>query len=461
MKEQGRKTMQITFEVPEAILQGLLKDVALPQMARVRYTMATPPPLPDLNAAMAVQLRRPDVRGQIKPGQRIAIGVGSRGIAHLRQLVAALVRELRALGAEPFIVPAMGSHGGATAEGQREVLAHLGVTEAAVGAPVLSDMATEEVGITPDGIAVRLDKHALGADGIVFIARIKPHTAFRGAYESGLAKMIAIGLGKQAGAAACHAAGFRDMARRVPALTQVALAKAPIRFGIAVLENAHDQPFKLLAVPADRILADEPDLLDEAKAAMPRVPFEQLDVLVIDQIGKNISGDGADPNITGRYPTPYASGGPQVTKQLVLDLTDETDGNGNGLGTADFTTVRAARKFDFGQTYPNGLTSTVVGPVGLPMVLPSDRHALAAALLTCNAVGRAPRLMRIANTLRLGEFAVSASLLDDVRADPRLEVIAGPGPLPFDPEGNLQDLGDPGATLTPTAPEAVTMHARR
>ena len=439
--------MRISIEVPDAVLHGLLDGVAIPEMARVRYTAPTPPAIPDVGGVVRAELRRPALRDLVRPGERIAVGVGSRGIARLAEIVAALVAGLKAAGAEPFVVPAMGSHGGASAGGQREVLAHLGVTEERVGAPVVSDMTTDEVGRTPDGIPVRLDRAALGADGIVFVARVKPHTAFRGAYESGLAKMIAIGLGKQSGAAACHAAGFGDMARRVPALAMVALERAPIRFGLAVLENAHDQPYKLVAVPARDILADEPALLDEAKAAMPRVPFEQLDVLVIDQIGKNVSGDGADPNITGRYPTPFASGGPQVAKQLVLDLTAETGGNANGIGTADFTTGRAAAKMDFGQTYPNGLTSTVVGPVSLPMILPTDRLALAAALLTCNAVGREPRLLRIANTLRLDEFAVSASLLDEVRRHPHLEVVAGPGAPAFDAAGDLLDLGDPGAAL--------------
>src|SRR6185295_11845295 len=172
-------------------------------------------------------------------------------------------------------------------------------------------------------------------------------------------------------------------------------------------ENALDQPYKIVAVPARQILAAEPGLLQEAKAAMPRIPFYQLDVLVIDQIGKDVSGDGADPNITGRYPTAFASGGPSVTKQVILDLTDETNGNANGIGTADFTTVRAASKMNFAATYPNGLTSTVVGPVAVPMILPDDRLAVAAAVLTCNAVGRGPRLLRIANTLRLSEFTVS------------------------------------------------------
>jgi hypothetical protein len=437
--------MQITFEIPDQILHSLLDGVPIPDMAHIRYSMQTPAPIGDMGAAVAAQLRRPQIRALFKPGQRIAIGVGSRGLGRLPEIVAALVAELRALGAQPFIIPAMGSHGGATASGQRDVLTHLGVTEARVGAPVISDMATDEVGRTADGIPVRLDRQALAADGIVFIGRVKPHTAFRGAYESGLAKMIAIGLGKQSGAAACHAAGFGDMARRVPALAAVAIARAPIRFGLAVLENAHDLPYKVVAVPADRIFAEEPALLDEAKTAMPRIPFDQLDVLVIDEIGKNISGDGADPNITGRYPTPFAAGGPTVTKQVILDLTAETDGNANGLGTADFTTVRAARKMVMGQTYPNGLTSTVVGTVKLPMVLPSDRLAFAAALLTCNAVDRAPRLVRIVNTLRLDEFLVSASLLEEVRADPALAIAAEPAQPPFDPMGNLRDLGAIGA----------------
>ena len=435
--------MRLTIDIPDGLLHQLLDGVPIPRLARVRYSLQTAAAIRDVEARVAEELRRPEIRGLVKPGERIAIGVGSRGVAKLAEMTAALVRELKAIGAEPFVVPAMGSHGGASAEGQREVLAHLGVTEERVGCPIVSDMTTVEVGRTEDGISVKLDKHALAADGMVFIARVKPHTAFRGTYESGLAKMIAIGLGKQSGAAACHAAGFGDMARRVPALARVALEKASIRFGIATLENAHDEPFKIVAVPADRILADEPALLDEAKAMMPSLPFDDFDVLVIDQIGKNISGDGADPNITGRYPTEFATGGPRVNKHVVLDLTDETDGNANGIGTAHFTTVRALQKMDLGRTYPNGLTSTVVGPVAIPMPLPTDRLALRAALLTCNAVGHDPRLVRIANTLRLDEFAISESLLDEARRDPRLEVIAGPDDPPFDADGNLTDLGLP------------------
>ena len=432
--------MRLEFEVPEDILHHLLDPVAIPHMARVRYEMTTPAPIDDIAAAVNAAVQAADGATAIQRGQRIAIGVGSRGIGRLPEIVAALVAALRARGAEPFIVPAMGSHGGATASGQREVLEHLGVTEQSAGAPIVSGMETVELGRADDGTPVRIDRNALDASGIVFVARIKPHTAFRGRYESGLTKMIAIGLGKQAGAALTHARGFSHMATMVPAMAAVALAQAPIRFAIGVIENAHDQPYKIVGVPAGRILADEPALLDEARRAMPRIPFDQFDVLVIDEIGKNISGDGADPNITGRYPTPDASGGPTVNKQVVLDLTKATGGNANGLGTADVTTVRAARKMNLGATYPTARTSTVARTVALPMILPSDRLAFAAALLTCNAVGREPRLLRIKNTLNLGELSVSTALLDDVKANPALQVMAEPAPVEFDADGNLTDL---------------------
>ncbi len=431
--------MNLDLAIPESLLHELLDSVPIPPLAPVRYDMATPPALGDLPKLVAAQVQA--ARACIAPGQRIAVGVGSRGIAQLPEIVAALVRSLRDLGADPFLVPAMGSHGGATGEGQRAMLHSLGITEARAGAPIVAQMETVEVGVTPDGTPVRLDRLAAAADGIVFVARVKPHTSFRGPYESGLAKMIAIGFGKQAGASACHAQGFGQMHRHVPALAEVALARAPFKFALAVLENAYDQPFKVELVPAERMLAVEPSLLEEARAAMAHIPFDQLDVLVIDRIGKDISGDGADPNITGCYPTPYASGGPSVAKQVVLDLTDATHGNACGLGTADFTTMHAARKMSLAAMYANALTSTVVRPVAVPMVLPSDRLALAAALLTCNAVGRQQRLLRLQDTLHLGRFWVSAGLLEEVQANSRLYLEAAPAPACFDDEGNLFDHG--------------------
>lgn len=431
--------MRISFDVPDDILRSLLGHVEMPQVALVRHVMDTPPGLQDVSLEVNKGLR--SLESLAKPGERIAIAVGSRGIGCLPEIVAETVRVIREVAAEPFIVPAMGSHGGATAVGQRAVLAHLGIVEERVGAPVVSDMATEVVGYTDDGTPVHIDRHALQADGIVLVVRIKPHTAFRGPYESGLAKMVAIGLGKQVGAALTHARGFGEMARMVPEMAAVALRSVSIRAGIASLENAHDEPFKIAVVPSNRIMETEPALLDEARAAMPRLPFARIDVLVIDRIGKNISGDGADPNITGRYPTPFASGGPEVSKQVVLDLADASAGNANGVGTADFTTVRLAQKMDLASTYPNALTSTVARPVALPMVLPNDQLAIAAALQTCNAVGRQPTLVRIVDTLHLERIWVSTSLLRNHVGNSSLSVINDAAPLPFDSEGNVRDLG--------------------
>jgi hypothetical protein len=441
--------MNIQFEVPDVIFEEMLGPVRLPRVARVQYEIPTPAAIGDVPGHVRQQLRAPVVRNSVRAGQTVAVGVGSRGIGSLPEIVRGLIDELKAWGASPFIFPAMGSHGGATSEGQREVLTHLGITEHSMGAPIRSSMEVVPIGRTNDGRTVYLDRLASQADAIVFVARVKPHTAFRGQYESGLAKMVAIGLGKQAGAAATHARGFGEMARVLPEMAAVALRSAPIRFGVAVLENAYDQPFRIEAVPASRFASDEPELLRQARSAMPRIPFERFDVLIIDQIGKNISGDGADPNITGRYPTPFASGGPEINKQVALDLAEGSAGNANGIGMADFTTVRLAAKIDLAKTYPNALTSTVPRPVALPMVLPSDRFAVAAAILTCNAVGREPRLVRIADTLHLQDFWISEALVGEAEPDPSIEVTVRPAEFEFDDAGNLRDLALAGVHRAP------------
>jgi hypothetical protein len=251
-------------------------------------------------------------------------------------------------------------------------------------------------------------------------------------------KMITIGLGKQKGAEACHALGFRYMAQFMPAIAKAALSAANILFGLAVLENAYDETYKIMAMPAEIIPDVEPQLLNEAKAHMPRIMFDPIDVLIIDEIGKNISGDGMDPNITGRYPTPYASGGPSVSKMVILDLTDATHGNANGLGTGDITTQRVYEKIDWEQTYPNALTSTVTNPVKLPMVLKNDRQAIQAAIKTCNApVLENVRIVRIKNTLKLEEISISQTLLDEALSNPDIDIVSGPFMLSFDNNKNL------------------------
>lgn len=419
------------------ILKELLNGTPLPRMVRVRQTFPAPR-VNNVAETLRAEFNRSGVLTRIKPGMRVAIAVGSRGVAEIPVLTRVTAEAVKQQGGLPFIVPAMGSHGGATAEGQREVLANLGVTEASAGCPIVSSMEVVEIGRLDNGLPVYIDKNAYQADGIVVINRIKPHTAFRGISESGLVKMITIGLGKQKGAESCHAYSFRHMGEHLLAMASVSLSRVPIVFGVGTVENAYDQVAKIVAVAAEDILAVDRELLVEAKANMAKILLSQIDALIIDQIGKDISGDGMDPNITGRYPTPYASGGPEVSKMVVLDLTEKTHGNANGMGTADFATRRLVNKVNFPMTYANGLTSTVVGPTHMPTVLESDYDAIRAAIKTCNARDLSQaKVVRIKNTLQLGEIMISESLLDQARQTEGITIVSEPAELQFDCDGNL------------------------
>jgi hypothetical protein len=366
------------------------------------------------------------------------VGVGSRGVGRISDVVAALVGFLKEAGAEPFVVPAMGSHGASTAEGQADVLAHLGVSQERVGCPVRATMEAVKIGETPSGVSVYMDQNAFEADAVVVVNRIKPHTAFRGTVESGPTKMLAIGLGKQKGAYSIHAAGWGRIHETIPQAARVAVKSGKVAFGLAVLENADEEPYKVAAVPAEKLEESEAPLLEEAKRKLMRLPFDDIDVLVIDQIGKNISGDGADPNVTGRYPTPFASGGPKVERMVFLDLTPETGGNANGLGAADVVTGRLVSKMDPPATYLNALTSTTPYPVKIPMTMPTDHMAIAAALaMTAGVSPQNARLVRIKNTLKLRRMWVSDALLEEARDDERLQILEDPRPMDFDEDGSL------------------------
>ncbi|MDQ3318474.1 MAG: nickel-dependent lactate racemase, partial [Actinomycetota bacterium] len=341
-------------------------------------------------------------------------------------------------GAEPFVVPAMGSHGASTAEGQAEVLRHLGVDEESVGCPIRATMESVKIGDTPAGVEVFMDRNAYEADSVVVVNRVKPHTAFRGTVESGPTKMLAIGLGKQRGAYSIHSAGWGAIHETIPQAARVAVETGKVAFGLAVLENADEKPYRVAAIPAGSLEEAEAPLLEEAKKKLLRLPFDALDVLVVDEIGKNISGDGADPNVTGRYPTTAASGGPRIERVVFLGLTEETGGNANGLGAADVVTERLARAMDRPSTYMNALTSTTPVPVKTPMVMPTDKMALAAALTMCAGVSPAEaRIARVRNTLKLRRMWVSEVLLEEVERNERLKVIEGPRPMRFDEHGTL------------------------
>lgn len=419
------------------ILQDLLRDIPVPKMAKVKVKFDDTK-IDNLEQALLDELQQEHIQKKIQPGMEIAIAVGSRGLDRLVEITAATVRFLKDLGAKPFIVPSMGSHGGATAEGQREVLAHLGVTEESVNCEIRSSMEVVKIGELPNGLPVYVDQFAFKADGIVVINRVKPHTAFRGPVESGIMKMISIGLGKQKGAEACHQLGFKYMAENVPAMAKKIIEKTPILFGVATIENAFDKVARIEILAVEEIEEKEVELQKLAKQLLPKLYFEQLDVLVIDQIGKNISGDGMDPNITGRYPTPYAQGGPDVNKMAVLDLTHETEGNANGVGTADFTTQRLVDKMDLEFTYANGLTSTVCAPTKIATTLANDKEAIQASIKTCNILDFTKvKMVRIKNTLEISEIEVSEALLEDVVNHPHMELISDLYELPFNEKGNL------------------------
>jgi hypothetical protein len=412
-------------------------DISLPKMANVRQKFEATR-LHDVSTAIAGEFRRPEVRGRVTPGQVVAVGCGSRGVANIAEIARCVVRELQALGARPFVFPAMGSHGAATAEGQKKVLESYGISEAATGVPVKASMDTVVVGHLSDGTPVQVDKHAAEADGIVVINRIKPHVAFRGPYESGLMKMLAIGLGKQYGAEICHNLGFGRMAASVPAIGKVVLASGKILMAIALLENPYHETCRIEVLAPEEVAEAEPPLQLESRVLLPRFYCDNFDVLVIDEIGKNISGTGFDNNVVGRYHTQFISGGPTITRVAALDITDESHGNANGLGILDFTTRRAFDKFDFEQTYPNSLTSTVPTSVKIPMVLGNDRQAIQAAIKTCNiARWEDVRFTRIRNTLAMSEIEVSENIAAELAGNPNVSVVSEPCDLAFDADGNL------------------------
>ncbi len=419
------------------ILQELLKDIPVPKMLKVKQHFDDTK-VENLVEDLTNKLHREEVKQSIKPGMEIAIAVGSRGIDALVDITKTTVQFIKDMGGKPFIVPSMGSHGGATGEGQRDVLKHLGVTEESVGCEIRSSMEVIKLGELPNGLPVYIDKYASKADGIVVINRVKPHTAFRGSVESGIQKMISIGLGKQKGAEACHQLGFKYMAENVPAMAQMIMEKTPFLFGVATVENAFDRVARIEVMLPHEIVEKEPELQAQAKQLLPKLFFDQIDVLIIDQIGKNISGDGMDPNITGRYPTPYAHGGPDVNKMVVLNLTLETEGNANGVGTADFTTQRLVDKMDLEFTYANGLTSTVVAPTKIATTLPNDKEALQAAIKTCNILDfNKVKMVRIKDTLHVSEIEVSQSLLEYINQHPNIEQASDLYEFDFDENGNL------------------------
>ncbi len=419
------------------IYERLLAEVPLPMMAEVSMRQEQPE-ITDIEGATRATLAGCAALDKIQPGQSVAIAAGSREIHGLPVMLRALVDIVRTKGGDPFLVPAMGSHGGATAQGQESILRHLGVTEAAVGAPVRAGMETVCVGRTANGQDVHIDAVARRADHILPVGRVKPHTDFRGKVESGLMKMLAIGLGKQHGAAICHKLGFPRMSENVWAFGEVILRNTPILMGLAVVENAAHRPALIEAVPAERFTAREPELLVYAKSLLPRVPFDDLDLLLVSEMGKNISGAGMDPNVTGRSNT-LGFAWPHPEKLAVLDITGESEGNACGVGYADAITRRLYGKLDPVPMYVNGITCRETDSSRIPTVMETDAQAVRFCLYCCVRRDATvnPRAVWIKNTASLERMYVSAALLPEARENGLLTVVSPPAPMAVGEDGSL------------------------
>lgn len=374
-------------------------------------------------------------------GKSIAITAGSRGIPGIVTVLKTVVAALVERGARPFVVPAMGSHGGATAEGQIDVLARYGVVEEAIGAPIRATMDTVVVGHLPDGTELHADKYAAAADGIVVFNKIKPHTGFKGPIESGLAKMMVIGLGKHAGARVIHGCGMANFAELIPRAAEGLLGRLPVLFGLGLVENAWGKPAIIEAIPPKHILAREAEILVEAKRLISRLLLPEIDVLIVDRIGKDVSGSGMDPNVTGRSATNLPGfTAPPIEKIIVRGMTEQTHGNAVGIGLADFTTRRVVEQIDYVATYTNAFSARVMRGARLPVVLANDRDALMGALQTCFGVEPArAKVVRIRDTKHLERIAVSQAVLDEVAESTEFEVLGPAKALVFDDEGNLVD----------------------
>lgn len=421
------------------VVSALLKDVYLPRMVKIHQNFdASKIAKEDIPGVIFKELGAPKFDGTIKPGMRIAITCGSRGVANIVVITKAVADYVKSCGGQPFVVPAMGSHGGATDEGQRELLAGYGVTEETVGCPIISSMKTKLIGYTEEGHKVLIDKNAAEADGIIVVGRVKPHTSFRGPFESGIMKMMTIGLGKQEGAEVCHEAGFKHMGHLVPLFGKAILKYSPVISALAIIENAYDTTCKLVGLLPDEIETEEPKLLTEAKSRMARILIPETDVLVVDKIGKDMSGDGMDPNISGTFATPYASGGLKSQNVAVLDLTDATHGSAVGVGAAHATTLRLFNKMKWEMTYPNAITSTVLSTVRIPAVMDSDKEAIQICVRTCNEIDKSnPRIIRIPNTMHVGDILISEAHLEEAKANPNIEILGEPEYMNFDENGNL------------------------
>jgi hypothetical protein len=427
-----------------------------PPLARVCQSIPQPK-VEDVPGTVRKLIRASRLRERVKPGGTIAVGIGSRGIHGIAVVARAIVDTLKEMEYRPFIVAAMGSHGGATAEGQRELLAGYDVTPEHMGVPVKTDMDSVVLGTNPVGLPIYFDRNALQADGIVLANRVKPHTDFRGVHESGVLKMLVIGLGKREGASQVHKLGVRGLQEVLPAVGRFLVEKTPFALGLAILENASDETAEIVPLEPETIFDVEPGLLERARGLMGRLPFDQIDVLIVGELGKNYSGAGMDPNVIGRLmvETQPDHEHPKVTRLAVLDVSDESHGNIVGVGFADLTTERLVSRMDPVPFRINTLTSCCLERSRIPITLPTDRDVIQAALETCWRIDPSEaRVVVIPNTLELTTLWVSPALDQEVRNHPELTRESDFLPMPVDDDGSLDLVG-----LFPESVAARRRHA--
>lgn len=417
-----------------AEINKLLEGYQIPKVAKVRQFF-NQDELAEPTKALYAELEEKNV--PIKAGDRIAITCGSRGIDQYVPLLKTIVQFVKDKGGKPFLVPSMGSHGGATDAGQALVLEKYGVTEETIGAPVVSSMETVQLGTTDRGLGVYIDKNAAEADGVILYNRVKPHTSFRGRYESGLVKMLAIGLAKQHGAEATHFLRYENMAENIVAVGKIALEHLNVVCGVSTIENGYGHLANVHVSLKQEILPNEPAYLEDAWRRMPRIALDKIDVLIVGEVGKEISGTGMDTNIIGRFHTNAASGGPETVKLGVLNVTEKSEGNANGMGMADFMPRHMYEQIDFESTYVNTLTSTEPNSSRMPMVLDDDRRVFQACVKLCGQIDpNKIRMVVIPSTKHLdvvymSEAAVKAAVCPIQVEDDYRDV-------PFDENGILK-----------------------
>ena len=413
-----------------------IEQIKFPEMIKIEQN------IPDIHLTnifdtVQKQIATTRFNERVKKGSRVAIAVGSRNIDKLADVVSALITEVKKIGGIPFIIPAMGSHGGGTADGQVKILRDLDINSKKLDIPIISSMEVIKIEETKNHIPVYIDREAMSADAIIIVARIKPHTDFSGDIESGLLKMLAVGLGKHKGATVIHNYGMESFSKIIPEIGLKVLERAPIVIGVALLENGHSKLSEIIAIDPENFLEQEKKLLNKEKRLMPGLPFSEIDILLVNEIGKDISGAGMDPNIIGRSKSAEKNIGKNIHIIIPLDLTEKTHGNAAGIGLSDLITKKLFEKINFNVFYTNLLASNGYLEGKIPMVLKNDECVIKVAMKILNKNCENVKMVRIQNTLSIVKMEISKALLGDIRNNKNIKIIGEARRLKTDKRGNL------------------------